>query len=461
MSAGTCWRGYKKLRGVPSMRGVARSLVFALALSAPAALAQTPATPVLPGVDVWTTLYPRSPQSTVTQTVTPTSTEQVTGVPQPPVGFATGNIIIYPMLTAAAFYDDNVFARSTNRAGDWAYALRPEIAWRSNNWANAQVAGNAFIEKRWYSKFTSEDQTNGGVTVGGTVQPDANTQLVGRFAYLHAHEDRGTSDNINNTFSRPLSYDQIEAAGAINKRFDRVWTSIGAAGAWIHFEDPTLAGTTISQAYRNGQIVRVPGRLGYVVAPLTSVFVEVAGNWRDFDVSSFDSRGYRVVGGVLLEPGPGSRVKGEIFGGYMRQDYNGVGFHTVSTWTYGAAMAFLVTRNVTAVFEGRREAKEASLSGGVLTGDGVSVIETVASGRADVTIMPNVVVGAGTSYLVWEFLGAGRTDRVWSPLASAKWFVNRNLTLGFDYRYLTFDSSGFGVSSYYRNVYLFTAHLKI
>src|SRR6185312_14633134 len=139
-------------------------------------------------------------------------------------------------------------------------------AWRSSNWSNAQAAASAFIEKRWYSKYTTEDQINGGFNIGGTAQPDANTQLVGRLQYLHAHEDRGSSDAVTTQFTNPLLYDQLEAAGAINKRFNRVWTSLGAAAALIHYSDATLAGATISQSYRNGAIVRVPARLGYVVA---------------------------------------------------------------------------------------------------------------------------------------------------------------------------------------------------
>src|SRR6185295_19783886 len=113
------------------------------------------------------------------------------------------------------------------------------------------------------------------------------------------------------------------------------------------------------------------------------VFVEVSANQRDFHVDAFDSKGWRVVGGALFEPGPGSRIKGEIFGGWMTQKY-GFGFQDISTFTYGSALAFLLMPNLTAVLEGRRDAREASLSGGIFAGvpgDGVSVVESVVSGR--------------------------------------------------------------------------------
>ena len=41
------------------------------------------------------------------------------------------------------------------------------------------------------------------------------------------------------------------------------------------------------------------------------------------------------------------------------------------------------------------------------------------------------------------------------------YFANRYLTLGFDYRYLNFDSSGLGVLGYYRNVYLFSINARL
>ena len=166
---------------------------------------------------------------------------------------------------------------------------------------------------------------------------------------------------------------------------------------------------------------------------------------------------------MLFEPGPGSRVKGEFFAGYMNQKYNGMDFQTVSTWTIGSAMAFLLLPNLTATLEARRDARETSLSAGQFLGpgDGASVIETVAAGRLDWAILPNLVAGAGVAYLEDEYLGVGRTDRVWSPLASLRYFPNRWLTLGFDYRYLTFDSDGLGVLGYYRNVFLFSATVRM
>jgi hypothetical protein len=154
-------------------------------------------------------------------------------------------------------------------------------------------------------------------------------------------------------------------------------------------------------------------------------------------------------------------VKGEIFAGGMWQDYSGtaIGFRDVSSWTYGASLGFLLTPTLTATLEGRREAREASLSGGVLVGtvgDGVSVIQTVAAGRLDFLIRPDVVLSGGASYFENEYLGAGN-DHAWSPLVGIKWFVNQWLTLGADYRGVVYDTGVIGSAGYHRNVYLLSA----
>jgi len=245
------------------------------------------------------------------------------------------------------------------------------------------------------------------------------------------------------------------ASAALNKRFDRWWTSLGIAGSWIHYDTPTFQGVPVPQNFRDGNIGVVTGRVGYVVAPLTSVFAEWSGNQRNFEVGAFDSDGYRVVGGLLLEPGPGARIKGEVYAGYMNQNYTGATFQTVSTYTYGGALAWLVAPRWTAVLEGNRVALESGLN------NGVSVIESTAGARMDYQLLPNLVVGAGVSYLADQYLSAGRTDSSWSPLASIKYFVSPNVTLGFDYRNLMFDSTGPGVLTYYRNLYLLSLTARL
>lgn len=371
----------------------------------------------------------------------------------PAQGISYGQFTFYPTVTGGGFYDDNVFATHSNRQGTWGAFVRPELGVRTTG-PNYAVEARGALESRWYDRFSSEDQLNAVTAASAVVMIDPDTQVIAKGGYQRAHEARGTGDSTFIGFDEPVGYNVVNASGTFNKRFNRWWTSLGVAGSWINYDTPTIGGVPVDQSYRDGDIGVVTGRVGYVVAPLTSVFVEWSGNRRNFEVDAFDSQGYRVVGGVLLEPGPNARVKGEAYAGYMYQDYEGGSFQTVSSFTYGGSLAWLIAPRWTAVFEGSRVALESGLNGGV------SVIESVAGARLDYQLFPNVVVGAGATYLADEYLSAARTDESWSPLASIKYLVTPNFTLGFDYRNVSFDSNGFGVLTYYRNVYLLSANAR-
>lgn len=408
----------------------------------------------------------------------------------PASGYAWAGGTFFSGITVGTFYDDNVFASHVNRQSDVAVLARPEFAWAAQG-QNFTVGADGYLEGRRYVRFNSEDQLNGSFGTNFTYMPDSDTQVVGSGRYLRGHLDRGSSETIvpggillSTSFNDPVAYDEGLASIALNKRYGRWWTSIGAAGLGVNYQNPAITGTAVDLSYADGGIGIANGRVGYVVMPQTSAFIEVAGNARTWKVDAFDSTGYRVVGGALFEQGPKTRLRGEVWAGYMNQNYSGSSFQAVSNWTYGASLAFLFTDQLTGVIEGKREAKEAALSlaliaPGVVGASTsvcasplgavcVSAIESIIGGRLEYRILPNVALGAGASFMVDEYLGSSaghRSDRTLSPLASIKYFPNDKITLGFDYRRINFDpvggeATGVSAISYYRDVYLLSMNGK-
>jgi hypothetical protein len=484
-------------------------------------------TQVMPGSatsagDIWQTGTASSPglsSARQTPNLQPTTPAQPAGsqasttaspswYPQPQ-GTPFNGGTLYSAVTAGAFYDDNIFATHTNQLHDWAFFERPEAQWVQRG-QNYTFTADGFVEARQYARFSSEDQVNGGAGAGFTETPDNNTQIIGSVRYLRGHLDRGSSETVvtipgagtqllSTLFAHPVAYDEGLASFALNKRYGNWWSSLGAAGLEIEYQNASiasnsiaLAGTPVDFSYADGAIATMNARLGYVVMPLTSLFMEAAANTRDWHVGYFDSSGYRVVGGMLFEQGPGARLKGEVWAGYMGQRYGGITLSNVSSWTFGLNMAALITDDVTAVFEGRREAKEAALglaalssgalgaTAGTCVADGfaanaavcVSDIESEIGGRLDYRIYRNVVIGGGVTYQEDDYQGPlsfGRVDRSLGPLASVKYFASPNVTLGFDYRKLAFTSSGGAAPApfiavaalpYNRNIFLFTLNAK-
>lgn len=351
-------------------------------------------------------------------------------------------------VTAGVLFDDNIYARNSNREGDRVAILRPEIGVVAKG-SNFQSVLQASFERQTYERFTVENQSNWAGSIGTIYMPRNDIQIQSRFALQRAHEQRGSAESILQQFDKPVAYDQYSAALSVNKRFDGWWTSVGGARTWIDYQDPTIQGTPVDQSYRDGQISVGTGRLGIVVAPRTSLFLDVTGNRRDFKVDNYDSNGFRLAGGMLFEPGEGSRLRGEALFGYMEQDYAGATFQNFQTWTYGGALAYLFDQNLKMTLAGSREAKESALNGGV------SVLESTGTIRFDYLLMPGLVIGAGVSYLHQYYSLAERQDDTWGPLAALKYTINPNFAVGVEYRYVGFSSEAASVAGYYRNAVLF------
>ena len=366
--------------------------LVAAAVASSATLSQAQVGPGAPNSsdDIWktgTALTPGLGSARQTPNLQPATAGQPvssptaqTGKPQwdsQPQGTPFDGGALYTAATVGAFYDDNVFATNTNRLHDWAFFARPELQWIKHG-QNYTFTADGFIEGRDYARYTSEDQINGGAGAGFTETPDPDTQIVGNLRYIHAHIDRGASETVVATpagsqllstlFAHPVAYDEELQSIALNKRYGNWWSSIGGAGLEIQYQNATIgsassvgADTSVDFGYAGGGVGLANARLGYVVAPLTSVFVEAAANTRNWGVSYFDYTGYRLMAGLLFEPGPKARLKGEIWAGYMSQAYSGITMSNISTWTYGAGVTALVTDDITAVVEGRREAKEYAL----------------------------------------------------------------------------------------------------
>jgi hypothetical protein len=362
-----------------------------------------------------------------------------------PYGFDAGAFTILPALTGGIALDDNVFATNADRQSDWAYLIRSELLARSK-WSRHAVHAHAWVERKVYSRFSSEDQTNAGADLSGRVDVASDLTVQGQLKYARLHEDRGVAGSALFRFDRPVAFDAWSGAATVTKRFNRLWVAAGAAVDDLRYVTPTVAGVPADQGYRSGVIETFKGRVGYEVSPLTSVFVEAGLNRRRFEDPTYNSTGYRTVVGVLFEPS--ALTKGELYGGHMSQDYESIGFHKVSTWTYGGTLSWLVTPLTTISFDGARTATASDYAGGV------SLIETAAGLRIEHELLRNLVLAAGVSYVVDQFLGTTREDAYWRPVFGVRYFFNRHLVAALDYRGIAFASDGAEIQNYVRNLFL-------
>ncbi len=126
---------------------------------------------------------------------------------------------------------------------------------------------------------------------------------------------------------------------------------------------------------------------------------------------------------------------GDVFAGYLVQDYDSGVLADIAGLTYGANLTWNVTRLTTGnllVFRRVEETTQGLASGVVKTGANVSV---------DHELQRNLIVTLGGSFSAEKFKGATREDDYRILVASATYMLNRHFHLEFDYKYLNRNSN--------------------
>jgi len=328
-------------------------------------------------------------------------------------GIVAGQFTYYPSVTAGAFYDDNVFASSSKRQGAWG---RHRAAGDRREDGRARITRSrrpALSKAASIRASSSENQINGAAGIAATamVQSRYSGWWARRAMCTRMKIARAADPSSPVSTSRWPITSSRRPARSISATIG-FGNSVGLAGSWI-LRHSERARRAVDQSYRDGKHRRAqrPARLCGGAAH--HVFVEWAGNRRNFNVDLFRLDGYRVVGGVLFEQGPGAVLKAKSTPATCIRITRGITFDTVSTYTYGGVLAWLIAPRWTAGV--RRQAQRA----------GVGTQWRRQSGRVERRCAARLSgttefhwVGGGATYLQDDFSArnaAIRQSARWSP----------------------------------------------
>jgi Putative beta-barrel porin 2 len=278
----------------------------------------------------------------------------------------------------------------------------------------------------------------------------------------------GVTPSVN-----PSAYNQYTGGASVLKTFDNAFVSV--AGTVFHIAFDHIGSLPIGSPFStslDGTSYWVTGRVGYNVTPQVYVFAEPSGIFQRFNNSTFDTNGYRVVGGVGSAD-PQSLFRGEIFGGYQAQeqihdsgvlvDANGVPLivngsgvpsgipSDTNSATYGGRLAYYPTRYWTFVAQVDQTLGISTTLSPTLPA-GIPLRATNAILQTNYNISRWWWVGARVGYTQSKFFGFDRVDNGWMAGASFNYEVWRNLSLTLDYQYSTVHSDAV-LSDFTRNVY--------
>ncbi len=366
--------------------------------------------------------------------------KSVTERPRPdldPLGMRVGAFTINPKIEISAEYNDNIFAENTGEVDDLITVVHPSLAVKSDA-ANHSIRFHAGARIGRFADRGTEDFEDFDISVDGRIDVLRTTRVFGYMRYQALHEDRSSVDDANG--KEPVEYDVASASLGGMHEFNRLSLRLVGRARHLDFDDArTAAGVAINQDDRDRDIFDVSLRAAYELVPEYEGFIRTTYNLRDYDVAPADNRfnrdsnGYEIVAGATADFT--GVTFGEIFFGFLSQDYDGSRLNTVDGFSFGATVTWNPTPLTTVKGWARRLVKETTQVdvSGVLHGAlGVSV---------DHELLRQLLLHAEFSYANEEFEGSTREDDLFLAALSVKYMLNRNYFLRADYRFRRREST--------------------
>lgn len=361
-----------------------------------------------------------------------------------PVGYRLGSVFFYPKLLAGLRYDSNVFASGTNVRSDWYWLISPELTIRYGTLPSAYRQNpsrfsyeiNLGADIYRFREQTSENREDARARLRTHWEIAQDLQLDTVFEAARKHDERGDSSSPLNA-SRPVPYNDLRGEATLTKTIGRYGVAFNGSVRNLSYEDVTsFDGTLLDETGRNGTIYSTYIRPFYEFSPGYRAFVRAAANTRNYEASGADNRdshGYDVRAGLDFTLTP--LLFGSVEAGYMSQTYDNPLIQPVDGLSFKGELTWLATALLTVKLEAERRIGE------TLTPQFDSRLITSFGVRADYELLRNVIVFGGLQFRNEEFSGMPRTDDVTRVSAGVDYLMNRNLTTGIRYDFISRDST--------------------
>lgn len=407
---------------------------------------------VIPGllvaapISAWaqTTTPPVSPQDIPTESESDPSAlpekDTVTTRPRPeydPLGTRLGGFFLYPNVGLAEVYSDNIRYSEDNEVSDWLTVVSPGVAVKSN-WNVHALNFSAGADVGRYASHSEENFNDWRVATDGRLDIQRDSNITGGFKFAQLHEGRSSVDQTG--AREPVIYRQFGPTADFNQRFNRLRASVGADYQIYDYEDtPSNAGPDLNMDDRDRKDLTGRVRLGYEIVPAYEAFVRGTVNQRNYDAEiddggvNRDSKGWEVVAGLALDLG--NVTFGNIFVGYMRQEFDDASLKAISGPSFGGDITWNPTRLTTVKGIASRTVEETTLSGAS------GAFSTRVGATVDHELLRNLILSANVDYENNDYEGVSRTDDIINVGPSADYLLNRYLRLRLRYTHSMRDST--------------------
>jgi hypothetical protein len=254
-------------------------------------------------------------------------------------------------------------------------------------------------------------------------------------SYRAGSEQRG-DNNVNNLAAEPSTFDVMAGKVQAIYKAGRVTLEAGAGAAYSDFNDfAVTGGGNASQDDRDRLRIDTNAKVAYEFRSKTDVFVRGTYSMVDFDnvdptvLQKRDSDIFSATVGISHRPT--ERTEATIGAGYIVENFDNNAFGSVDGFAVNGALAWELTALTTITGKVERRIDQ--------TTDATASSALVWSGRLGVShqLRRNVVLGGEVGYSNRLFEGgtSNRDDDRYEARAKADYYINRNFSVGAQYRF--------------------------
>lgn len=366
-----------------------------------------------------------------------------------PKGVKLGGFTFLPSLQISELYDDNILSADTGTRDDFITRVTPAAILKSN-WSKHSLKFSAGGEISRFASNSTEDSETFFVGGSGRVDITGDMFVGGGVEYASVDESRESPDDPSGV--EPSEFETISPMLQFFNRWNRVSVNARGGAAILNFKDTTaVGGAIIDNDDRDRSRYAASIRLGYQFVTEYEGFIKSSYNKISYDdavdSSGFnrDSDGYEITVGTRIEIG--SKLFGDVFGGYRRQDYEDPTLSPIDGATWGGALTWNVTGLTTLMASVTRDVIETTQVGAS------GYFSTAYKGTVDHELLRNLILGGYGSFTINDYEGNGRDDEDIGAGAYIRYLIHRNLYLSASYGYHKRESNVVG-GDYEKNVFM-------
>jgi hypothetical protein len=352
-------------------------------------------------------------------------------------------------LEAGAEYNDNIFATRNGEVDDLLLSVRPSANFTLGDQKNRiTLSGSGELGR--YIDNDGEDYDDWQIGLNGRSQLSSDITLVAGGDYRWDHESRASPEAVNGT--EPTEYQRAYGFAGLLVRAKPITARFVGTVNRFDFDDVNSLAGVINNDDRDRTQYEIGARLGYPLGTGSEIFVQAAYDKRDYEQTVDDFGYYRYSDGFTVAVGARhqltSRLSGELFVGYLQQDYRDVRFSDISTVDFGAIVDWRGPAGLSASFRVDRSVEETTLPGAS------SYMLTAGSFSVKANPHPRISVGLGLRGSHYDYRGVERSESVLSGNLWSRYYLSPHLYVGADYTLAERSSNAAGFD-YDQNRFMF------